>query len=151
LQSPDQQLVLFGAGGLGRKTLAGLRNAGVEPLAFADNNPALWNKQVDGLPVLPVPEAARRHGREAAFIVTIWKGEATDRMAQRKQQLLDLDCTTVVSFGPLFWKYADVFLPHYAFDLPHKVYEEVEHVKQACALWDDEASRREYLAQVRWR
>jgi len=151
LKSPAQRLVLFGAGGLGKKTLAGLRKVGVEPLAFADNNPALWNKKMDGLLVLPVEEAVRRHGHEAAFIVTIWKGEATDRMAQRIQQLLDLGCATVLPFGPLFWKYADVFLPHYAFDVPHKVYEQAEQVKQACSLWGDEASRREYLAQVRWR
>ena len=31
------RLVLCGAGGLGRKTLAGLRLAGIEPLCFADS------------------------------------------------------------------------------------------------------------------
>ena len=40
----NNSLVLFGAGNLGRKTLRGLRSAGIEPLGFADNNPALWGK-----------------------------------------------------------------------------------------------------------
>src|SRR5581483_8746684 len=36
------RIVLFGAGGLGRRTLAGLRKLGKLPLAFADNNPTAW-------------------------------------------------------------------------------------------------------------
>jgi hypothetical protein len=42
------RMVLFGAGGLGRRCLAGLRRYGIEPLAFVDNNSALWGKQIDG-------------------------------------------------------------------------------------------------------
>ena len=144
-------LVLFGAGGLGRKTLAGLRQAGLEPRAFADNNPLLWHQTVDGLEVLPLPEAVDKFGSRAAFITTIWKGEATDRMAERQQQLRDLGCATVLSFGPLFWKYAHIFLPHYASDLPHKVYAARDEAMRAASLWADEASLREYHAQVRWR
>src|ERR1035438_5702443 len=41
-------LVLFGAGNLGRKTLAGLRNVGIEPVAFTDSNPGVWYKLVEG-------------------------------------------------------------------------------------------------------
>jgi hypothetical protein len=37
-------IVLCGAGGLGRRTLAGLRRHGITPLAFADNNPARWGE-----------------------------------------------------------------------------------------------------------
>jgi len=144
-------LVLFGAGNLGRKTLAGLRRVGIEPLAFTDNNPRLWNTSVNGLQVLAPREAAERFGQKAAFVVTIWKGEGTDRMGERMRQLRDLGCCCVVPFGPLFWKYPDVFVPHYAFDLPHKVYEQAAEVRRAFSLWADEASRREFLAQIRWR
>lgn len=146
-----QRLVLFGAGGLGRKTLAGLRHLGIQPLAFADNNSALWDRTVDGVPVLSPAEAARRYGQSAAFVVTIWKARATERMAQREQQLRELGCRCVLSFGLLFWKYPDVFLPHYAVDLPHRVHEQAEAIFSTCDLWSDEASRREYLAQLRWR
>ncbi len=152
LASPfSETVVLFGAGGLGRKTLAGLRRIGIEPLAFADNNPQLWGKQVEGLQVFSVEDAAQRFGQRAAFIVTIWKGEATDTMAERQQQLRNLQCARVVPFGFLFWKYPDVFLPHYACDLPHRVYEHAADVQQTLPLWTDEPSRREYLAQLRWR
>ena len=51
-------LVLFGAGNLGRRVLGGLRRLGVEPLAFADNNPRLWGTSVEQLPVLRPDDAA---------------------------------------------------------------------------------------------
>ncbi len=147
----DKEVVLFGAGNLGRKTLAGLLRLGVRPLVFADNNPALWGKHVDGLRVLSPRDAADRYGKSASFVITIWRGEGTDRMPERRQQLINLQCSKVVSFVPLFWKFPDIFLPHYAIDLPHKVYEQHSEVRQAFALWGDDASRLEYLAQLRWR
>jgi cell wall-associated NlpC family hydrolase len=35
-------------------------------------------------------------------------------------------CTTVLSFRTLFWKYPAYYLPHYACDLPHKVYDQAD-------------------------
>jgi FkbM family methyltransferase len=152
LASPfEKSLVLFGAGGLGRKTLAGLRRLGVEPLAFADNNPALWGKEVDGMQVLAVPTAAELYAHRAAFIITIWRGEGSDTMTERRQQLARLNCPRIVPFGLLYWKYPEEFLPHYAVDLPSKVYQQAEKVRAALGLWADQPSRREFLAQVRWR
>jgi len=145
------RLVLFGAGNLGRKALAGLRRLGIEPLAFADNNPALWGREVQGLRVLPVPEAVARFGQGAAFVVTIWLGEGHDRMGDRIRQLRDLGCSRAIPFSSLFWKHAGVFLPHYSLDLPHKVLEAREEVLEAYSLLADADSRREFLAQMRWR
>src|ERR1039458_3997971 len=68
----ERRLVLFGAGRLGRRTLTGLRNHGVEPLAFSDNNSAVWGKTIDGLPVLSPRDAAKKLGETAAFVLTIW-------------------------------------------------------------------------------
>lgn len=149
--SGNKPVVLFGAGNLGRKTLAGLRKVGVEPLAFTDSSPGLWNTTVDNLGVLPPAEAARLFGMTAVFVISIWTGEGYDRMAQREKQLRDLGCLNVSTFVPLFWKFADTFLPHYAVDLPQKVHDQSDQVLRACELWNDDESRREYLAQVRWR
>lgn len=147
----SRSLVLFGAGGIGRKTLAGLRRVGIEPLLFADNNPALWGKQINGVNVVPPQEACARHGKTAGFVVTMWSGEGTDRMKDRLRFLRDLGGERVVTFGPLFWKYPEVFLPHYAAESPHKVHEDADAVLEAAALWEDDASRREYESQIRWR
>jgi FkbM family methyltransferase len=144
-------IVLFGAGGLGRSTLAGLRKLGREPLAFVDSNSRLWNTCVDGLKVLSPEEASRQYADSAVFVISIWTGGGYDRMGQRQSQLCALGCKSVIPFTPLFWKYPKVFLPHYAVDLPHKVHEQAEAVLAACDVWDDDNSRHEYLAQLRWR
>lgn len=144
-------LVLFGAGGIGRKTLAGLRKLGIEPLAFADNNAKLWEQPLNGVPVLPPAEAAARYGKSAVFVVTIWSGEGLDRMHDRVRLLRQLGCERVCTFGPLYWKYADTFLPHYAAAPAHEVHAQAGAVLQAAGLWEDAASRNEYLSQIRWR
>jgi FkbM family methyltransferase len=144
-------IVLFGAGGLGRRCLEGLRRYGVEPLAFADSNASLWGSTIDGVPVLSPTEAAARHGKTAAFVVTIWRARGADRMEDRLGALHALGCTTVIPFGPLSWKYPDGVLPHYGVDLPHKAIDQSIEVLQAFDLLADDQSRREYLAQLRWR
>lgn len=144
-------LVLFGAGNLGRKMLKGLRAINIEPHCFADNNPALWGNEVDGLRVLSPQEAAAQFANTAAFIMTIWRGKGTDTMAERCQPLTDLGCSHVFNFGVLFWKYPDTFLPHYSFDLPHKVLQQADAIRRAFQLWGDDASRSEFVDQIRWR
>jgi FkbM family methyltransferase len=144
-------IVLFGAGGLGRRCLAGLRRHGIEPVAFADNNSRLWGTDVDGLQVLSPADAAARYGRTAAFVITIWGARGPDRMKDRMDALRSAGCETVVPFGPLAWRYPDGILPHYGVDLPHKVLEQSIEVLQGFDLWADDQSKHEYIAQLRWR
>ena len=147
----EKSLVLFGAGNLGRKTLSGLRKIGIEPKAFCDNNSAIWNSFVDGLKVLSPSEAAQVYREKATFVITIWRALGGDRQSKRRYQLIKLNCQKVVTFGYLYWKYPDIFLPHYALDEPHKLYEHRDELKKVFNLWNDNASRREYLAQLRFR
>ena len=65
-----RDLVLFGAGNLGRRTLCKLREQGIEPLAFLDNNSARWGTSIDGVEVISPAEGARRHGASAVFVIT---------------------------------------------------------------------------------
>jgi FkbM family methyltransferase len=146
-----RSLVLFGAGGIGRKTLAGLRKVGIEPLAFTDNNTALWGSKINGIPVMSPKDAAAQYAHNAAFVVTIWCGEGQDRMRDRVGFLRGLGCTHVVTFGQLFWKYPETYLPHYSAAPAHQVHDEAAAVLEAAGLWADEASRQEYLSQIRWR
>jgi FkbM family methyltransferase len=149
--SSARELVLFGAGRHGRHTLDGLRKSGIEPLCFIDNNVALQNQSVDGLRVLSPAEGAKLYGDRAAFIVTVWRGEGTERMSSRLTHLRQLGCKTVVPFLPLFWKYSDALLPHYALDLPHRAHLEADKIRAGFQLMADDTSRREYLTQLRWR
>jgi FkbM family methyltransferase len=144
-------LVLFGAGNLGRKALARLREDGLEPVAFSDNNPALWDKSIDGLQVLSPEVVAARFAQQAAFVVTIWRPGIGHRFADTQRQLRDLGCRKVVSFVSLFWKYPETFLPACCFDLPHKISANAEAVRGAFALWADNESRSTYVTQLKWR
>jgi FkbM family methyltransferase len=56
-----------------------------------------------------------------------------------------------VSFAYLYWKYPGIFLPYYCLDLPHRTIFQREDILAACALWGNEDSRQEYLAQIRFR
>ena len=64
--------VLFGAGRLGQVTLSGLRRAGIEPVAFADNNPKLWNTTINGVRVFSPQEAADQFKQKAIFVITVY-------------------------------------------------------------------------------
>ena len=147
--SCGDSVVIFGAGGLGRKVLAGLRKLGVEPLAFADNNPQLWGRPVDGVPVLSPDDAAKTRGDSATFVIAIMRVGGGHVEARRR--LIELGCRRVVPFAYLAWKHPRVFLPYYSIDLPHKVIEDADTVRGAFALIADGASRREFLAQLRFR
>ncbi len=144
-------LVLFGAGNLGRKTAAELTRLGVRCTAFSDNAERLWNSEVQGLPVLAPEEAARRFGARGIFVVTIWHPFDSHRFSDTQRQLRALGCVGVLPFAPLFWSYAERLLPYMAADLPAHVVEARDEVLQAGTIWADSASRREYLAQIRWR
>jgi FkbM family methyltransferase len=147
----SNSLVLFGTGTLGRKTLRGLRKIGVEPLAFSDNNPSLHGRQVDGLIVLSPQDAAQKFGITALFLVTVYMDSAPGNPEPIKQKLMGLGCRNVASFLPLYWKHPDQFLPEYVYDLPHKVIEAADAIRMAWQLFNDQESRREYLAQLCWR
>ena len=140
-----RSLVLFGAGPLGRKTLQGLRTLGIEPLAFADNNSALWNQSVEGLLVLAPNEAVKRFCNRAVFVVTVFNGFMV------RQQLQALGCPRVVPFALLYWKHAEIFLPYGGLDWPQKIHDNAEDVRKMLSLWGDDVSRGEYLAQLQWR
>jgi FkbM family methyltransferase len=149
-------VVIYGAGGLGRKILAGLRAiresvnpVGVPtPLAFADLNRELWGTSLDGLPVLAPEAAAREFGSSAAFVVGVWSPGSERRFSYIKTRLTALGCSRVVSFILLFWKYPDVFLPHRRIDAPHKIAARAEDVRRAFALFEDDESRGAFLVQL---
>lgn len=143
-------IVLVGAGGLGRRTLAGLRAAGVEPLGFIDSAPSSWGTSRDGLAVLPAPVAARRWP-EAVYVVTIWGAGSPHRFAHARQRLAALGVASVLPVAVLLWAYAEQMLPFYALDLPSRVLPARAEVARAYELLSDDLSRAEYVSQVTFR
>lgn len=145
----QNKLVLFGAGNLGRKVQRVLRNHGIEPLAFCDNKAALWGTEIDGTQVLSPADAAKRFGNSAAFVICIFS-PGTELVSVRKQ-LQSLSCQKTAPFLSLFWKYPDECLPHVQLDLPQRVLGKKSGIRRVFDLLGDDASRREYVGQIRWR
>jgi FkbM family methyltransferase len=106
---------------------------------------------VDGVPVRSPESAAREFGSTAAFVVTIWGANSPHRFEHSRAQLRELGCEIVCPFPPLFWKYADTLLPFYLQDLPSRVLNRREDVRRGFDVWEDAPSRKEYVAQVRFR
>lgn len=150
LTSPfEKSLVLVGAGNLGRQVLESLRRDGIEPLAFADNNAAIQGTYIDGVQVLTRQAAAEKFGASAAFVVTIWNTDHS--FIKTRKELTDMNCRKVVSAIPLRWKYSTALLPFFWLDIPSKTSANVSLIKSAFTLWDDEFSRQEYVAQLKFR
>ena len=147
----NERMVLFGAGGLGRMALKKLRLVGIQPLAFTDNNTALWGTKIDDIGVHAPAKAAELYGDSAVFVVTIWGAQASDRMSDRVRQLRNRGCMHVVPAGFLFWKFPEVFLPYFPLDLPHKVLSSKGDIVAAFNLFQDEFSRHEFVAQLSFR
>jgi FkbM family methyltransferase len=141
----SKPLVLFGAGPLGRIALDGLERAGIRPLALCDNSVVRQGHDIDGIPVLSPVEAVTLHGREAAFVVTVYNPSGVVR------QLEELGAGCVVTAAPLFRHYHEALAPHGSFDLPHQIFSQANDVRRMGQLWADDESRREYLAQLEWR
>ncbi len=141
----EENFVLFGAGPLGKMTLRRLQAAGVEPVAFADNNERLWGTRIEGIEVFSKAEAIERFGKHAAFVVTIYNGSAV------REQLRREGCERVVPFVALWLKHAEQFVPDLGVDLPQNLLQHEAGIRVCYELVADEASRKEILDQLRWR
>ena len=145
----NRRCVIFGAGTMGRRALASLHSIGVCPLSFADNNPALWGKSVEGIPVLSPEDAAEQFGADALFFIAIRNENHWYR--ETLEQLKHLGCANISSSEPIAWRFPDQFLPFLLYDLPHNLYAHAEDVVSASKLWADDESVAEYLAQIQLR
>lgn len=147
----SKEIVLFGAGGLGRKVLNGLRKMGVEPLAFVDNNPLLWGKLIDGVLVLNPQEGVERFGGSAVFVIAVWHHGSNERMDSFRKQLIDLGCQRVTEFTKLFCKYPQVFLPYYMIDLPSHLLSYKDEILAAYNILSDDYSKYVFVSEVNFR
>lgn len=149
----DQPIALFGASHLGRKVLSMLKGIGVTPCAFLDNNPGLWGKSIDSVPIYSPEQLVEnwKGGDLPAVICTIWSGHLHDRMPDRLKPLRELGFERIALFGHLAWRFPQHFLPHYCIDLPEKVLPEVDQIRRAYSLLSDNASRQLFVNHVDWR
>ena len=143
-------IVLFGAGNLGRRILAGLRHVGVEPVGFCDNSPDRQGTCIDGLHVFAPADGVANFGPRVAYVVSIWTPYGRLAYPTVNLQLRALGAKIVVPFAPLMWKFAEVFLPNFCLDLPFRLYRAAGDVKAGYELLQDDSSRNNFRTQLRY-
>lgn len=144
----ERDVVLYGAGNLGRRVLRGLRNVGVEPVAFADSSVTVQGTEIDGIAVLDPAVACRQFGERAVFVVAVWSPSRANVIGEILQSLRQLGAAQAVSFVSLFWRYAEEFLPYFPLDSPHRVFNAAPEILDAYRLFEDELSLREFRVQL---
>jgi FkbM family methyltransferase len=137
-------VVIFGCGHLGRVAFSGAIEAGLNVLAFADNNRSNWGKTLEGIPIVSPAEAVAKHNQDALFLVAIYNGTVP------RAQLRDLGCKQIVPF-PAFFRRFPAFFPEVGLELPHRILESLSDARRGYELLSDTKSREEFAAQMRWR
>jgi FkbM family methyltransferase len=147
----SHSIVIFGAGSLGRKILPSLRRSNGRPILFSDNNRALWNERIDGAVVLSPETAARNFASAGIFLITIWHPSMVSAISTVSEQLAALGCGRVATFPLALWKYSESLLPYYLWGLPSTLLDHAEEITSAFSVFEDEASRLEFVQQIRLR
>ena len=138
-------VVIFGCGHLGKWTLDGATGAGLKVLAFADNNQKNWGQRIAGVEVMSPQEAVRRYNNDAFFVVAIYNGTVP------RKQLAELGCKRLVPYPLFFWQFSAHMPFEDRLELPSRVLADTSAIQSGYVLLDDEKSRIEFIAQLRWR
>ena len=120
---------------------------GMPPLAFCDNNLALWGKEVEGLKVFG-PASAAQMFPGAVFMVAIWHPSRTEGIRHHIAELQKAGCKEVTCFIPLFWRYPELFLPNMFWEVPGRLAGQTAQINAARKLLD-QAGREEFDRQLR--
>ena len=139
------RIVLYGAGHLGRRTLARLREAGVAPLAIVDRDPLRWGETFDGLTILSPEAAVREWATSATFVVAVYNGTPV------RETLEAQGCVAVAPCPTLYWKHPAAFLPFGGVCAPGDTLGRADELTRTYALLGDDASREAFLGQLAWR
>jgi FkbM family methyltransferase len=138
-------IVLFGAGPLGKMSLAHLRGLSKLPVAIIDNDRKRWGTAMDGVLIHEPAEVVKQYANTARFVVTIYNG------SEARSQLLQMGCKFVSHFADLYFEHEAECLPFCGLAARPVILESWSEVVDAASVWHDEASVSEYLGQIAWR
>ena len=147
----SREVVIFGAGNLGKKALQALQSQGYEVKGFLDNNTSLHGKEVKGLLVSSIAEGWRLHGDAVGVVVAIYSGELKDTMSERIAPLHEAGFSKVAHFGHLAWKHPAGLIPHYSLDLPSNLIHKKARILDGFSLFHDLTSLRHFVNHIEWR
>lgn len=148
-EHPETPVVLFGAGGVGRRLCGGMHASGIDVAGFSDNAPGLWGRTLEGVSLLSPGQAIRDYGAQGVFVVTIFNPE--HRYLDTRERLTAAGCCEVVPWMPVAWSLGHAALPQYAVGMPTEVLDAAGAILAQARCWADDASLGEYERQIAWR
>ncbi len=95
-------IAIYGCGRLGRKLANALMQKGTPVIAFVDTNAELWGKEVEGIPVYSIADAATKFFANAVIVVAVWSPGRERRYNYIKNKLQEAGCKNVAPFFPYF-------------------------------------------------
>jgi FkbM family methyltransferase len=138
------RIVIYGFGDLGRKMLSGMRKIGIEPLGIIDAGMAVKTELIENIPCVSIEEGAKRWGDNAIFVIAIFNQSGEREFKAIKKTLEAQNVKHIAYFLSYFWKYASTFLPYYSISLPSQAFAQVEQIKKAFDLLEDNRSREDF-------
>jgi len=144
----DGDIILFGAGSLGRRALRDLRKLGIEPVAFIDETPEKQGAVLDGVRIYPVSRVASLSDR-AAVVVTIVNPKLP--FLRAKDRLRQFTKAPAFSYVELSWKFPDRITTYYQFDLPERILDKAGDIRRALDVLTDNESRDAFATQLFFR
>jgi FkbM family methyltransferase len=142
-------LVLYGAGTVGRRVLAGLRSGGLEPAAFVDDTPEKQGSMLDGIPVEPPGAILPGLAADASVAVTMLNPKLPFPLARRR--LAELTDARIQSLYDLARELPGLLLPLGPIATTEWLDGQGERIEAAARLFGgDPASATEFRAHVRF-
>ena len=144
----NEEILIYGAGGTGRRVLLALSKQGHKPLAFIDQHAK--TRSVEGVPVLTLADTALP--RNATVIVAVFNRETNARFSDIKRRLDDAGFLSILSFEAFYLSCPDDFEETFFWlAKPDYLKARAEEVRAADELWSDARSRNIYRSQIRHR
>ena len=141
LDANSAPIVIYGFGDIGRRLLAGLTKLGMTTSAILDQRLARTQDKVAGIPCRTIEDGCENLDRRAVVIVSVFNQSGDRSFADIRAKLQRKGVENVVYFMPVFWRYPEVFLPHYCFDLPSQLASSATGLLEVFRSLCDDASR----------
>jgi FkbM family methyltransferase len=142
-------ILIFGSGNLGKKIGEFLIENKSNVIAFADNNNSKWNTSLLKIKILDPNSIDKETINKAIIIVAIWSpGNAYNKT---QEQLKQLGARNIFNAATLMQLFPNELLPHYHFAEPQFY---IDHKKELSEVYDflaDDESKRQFLAQLKYR
>lgn len=143
------EIVIMGAGNLGRRIGGLIRTKGIKVASYCDNNESLRGQSIDGVEIQSIKEAAESHGDSLPFVVAIMS-PGTGGYRKHRSQLTASGCRYVTHVGNLLRALFPENLPYYSLADEGYYRRNKEKYLRAIDLFDDEYSREVYARNILW-